>query len=143
MLPTGERDYVYGIDLGRSLRSVLSPMILRMNIPSLAVGVLFAFCQVIGTMCVLPDISLAEEAASLVEDVMTCPMDGTTMCPPSATSSPERQGKNSAVADVDHAPILLDLSADLTTHSVPTLCSWSRAFSIVPLSIDSSSVLRI
>jgi hypothetical protein len=125
------------------VRGVLGLMISRDYTRYVALVLFFTLCQVIGAMCVLPEISAAEEESALVEDVMTCPMDGTTMCPPSATSSPERQIKSSAVADVDHATILLSPSTDLTTLSVPTLCSWSNAFSIVPLSIDSSSVLRI
>jgi hypothetical protein len=67
----------------------------------------FTLCQVMGTVCPLPDLSLAEGASLLVEEGMACPMDGTTMCPPSLTSSPERQIKNSRVMDVDHGtPIL-------------------------------------
>jgi hypothetical protein len=74
---------------------------------------------------------------------MACPMDGTSMCPPSATSSPERQVKNGAAIDLDHGPILLSPAAVLTVPSARRLWSWSSAWSIVPLSIGSSSVLRI
>jgi hypothetical protein len=103
----------------------------------------FTFCQVIGTMCVLPDLSVAEETAILVEEGMVCPMDGTIMCPPSITSSPERQLKQSLVADVDHTPVLLSSVPMLAVSSNPTLWTWSSVGSIVPISIDSSSVLRI
>jgi hypothetical protein len=115
----------------------------RVNVQSIALVLFFTLCQVIGTMCVLPDLSIAEQMTSLVEDVMACPMDGTIMCPPSATSSPERQGKHGSVADVDHATLLLVRSPELTMPAIPTLCPPSRALSIVPLSISSSSVLRI
>lgn len=125
------------------VEGIFGLMISRRSTWYVALVLFFTLCQVIGTMCVLPDISVAEETAALVEEVMTCPMDGTTMCPPSATSSPERQGKHSAVADVDCATLLLSPSTDLTTLAVQTLCSWSNAVSIVPPSIDSSSVLRI
>ena len=108
-----------------------------------ALILVFAFCQVIGTMCALPDLAVAAGAGLLVEEGMDCPMDGTTMCPPSLTSSPERQIKHGMVSDVDHAPILLNPAGMLTVALTPTLWFWSRAGSIVPISIGSSSVLRI
>lgn len=110
---------------------------------SIGLVLFFVLCQVIGTMCVLPDLSIAEQMTSLVEDVMTCPMDGTIMCPPSATSSPERQGKHGSVADVDPAPLLLSLSIDIGMYPASALSPGSSASSIVPISIRSSSVLRI
>lgn len=106
-------------------------------------ALLFTFCQVIGIMCVLPDISMAEQGAFLVEEHMVCPMDGTVMCPPSAVSSPERQVKHGAAATVDQAAIQLSSSNDLTIPFVQVFLSWSSAYSIVPISIGSSSVLRI
>jgi len=115
----------------------------RMNVQSIWVVLVFVFCQVIGTMCVLPDVSIAEQPASLIEDVMVCPMDGTIMCPPSATSSPERQGKRGSIGDIDHTTLFLTASLDFTTQSIPMLCPRSRALPIVPISISSSSVLRI
>ena len=118
-------------------------MIRRMNTPYVALVLLFILCQVIGTMCDLPDLSMAGDAAPLVEKGMACPMDGATMCPPSLTSSPERQTKNSMVLDIDHATIVLGSAARLTVPSAPTRCFWSSARSIVPISIGSSSVLRI
>ncbi|WP_447601337.1 hypothetical protein [Nitrospira sp. Nam80] len=116
-------------------------MIPRMNAQSIGLVIFFVLCQVIGTMCILPDISIAEQMVSLVEDVMTCPMDGTIMCPPLATSSPERQGKPGSVPDVD--TMALQHSLDLATNFASVLCPRSIALSIVPLSISSSSVLRI
>lgn len=111
--------------------------------PPLAMTGFFLFCQVIGVMCAIPDFAMAGEDTILPEEEMVCPSDGTIMCPPSATSSPERQVKNGLTLDVDHAPTLLVSAAVLTTPSVPMLWSWSSAFSIVPISIGSSSVLRI
>jgi len=101
----------------------------------------FTLCQVMGTVCPVPDLSMAEGAALLVEEGMPCPMDGTTMCPPSLTSSPERQIMNSMASDVDLAPILVSFSTAPTNPSAPWL--WSSVLSIVPISIGSSSVLRI
>ena len=94
-------------------------------------------------MCALPDLSVTEETTILVDESMACPMDGTNMCPPSLTSSPERQIQNSLVMDVDHATILLAPAALLTVPSARMLWSWSSAASIVPIAIESSSVLLI
>lgn len=106
---------------------------------------LFALCQIVGTMCAVPDLALAGEAAQLADEInhRACPMDGTLMCPPSLTTSPERQIKNSMVVVVD--PVLsfvspIEVSAGVSREM---LWSWSSAYSIVPLSISSSSVLRI
>jgi hypothetical protein len=96
-----------------------------------------------GTVCPLPDLSAAEGASLLVEEGMACPMDGTTMCPPSLTSSPEPLIKNRMVIDVNHGTILLSPAAMLTVPSAPTLCFRSSVLSIVPISIGTSSVLRI
>ena len=115
----------------------------RVDMQPIVLVIFFTFCQVIGTMCLLPDLSVAEETAILVEEGMTCPMNGTIMCPPSLTSSSERQTKHNMVMDVDHATVLLCPAAMLTVPSAPKLGSWSSACSIVPISIDSSSVLRI
>ncbi len=103
----------------------------------------FTLCQVIGTTCALPDLSMAADTALLVEERMACPMDGTTMCPPSLTSSPERQIKHSMVSDVDHAPVLISVSTALTSPLVTAYSSGSSVLSPVPISIGSSSVLRI
>ena len=120
-------------------------MIRRVDSEYVALLIFFTFCQVIGTMCALPDLSVAKETAILVEEGMVCPMDGTIMCPPSITSTPERQIqiKSSMVMDVDHVTIVFSSAAVLTAPSVSTQWSWSSAYSIVPISIDSSSVLRI
>ena len=118
-------------------------MIRRVNTQYFALVLFFTLCQVIGAVCALPDLSMAEGATLLVEEGMACPMDGTSMCPPAATSSPERQVKNGAAIDLDHGPILLSPAAVLTVPSVRMLWSRSSACSVVPISIDSSSVLRI
>ncbi len=96
-------------------------------------------------MCVLPNLVAAGETAQLAEDIapMTCPMDGTMMCPPSAVSSWERHATHGLTLNIDHAPIPVGLAAVLTGSSVPTLWSWSSEVSTVPISIASSSVLRI
>src|SRR5512134_463884 len=98
-------------------------MIRRMNANYVALVLFFTFCQVIGTMCALPDLSMAEESAILAEDNMTCPTDGTIMCPPSITSSPERHIKHSLATDVDHVTTVFSPAAVLTVPSVPT--QWS------------------
>jgi hypothetical protein len=118
-------------------------MIRRVKMQSFALVFFFVLCQVIGTTCALPDLSVAADATMLVEEEMTCPMNGTTTCPPSLTSSPERQIKHGLVWGVDHAPILLSFSKALTHPLAPIPWSWRSVLSIVPISIGSSSVLRI
>lgn len=127
----------------RPMRRWVRSLMPRMNVQSITLMLFFIFCQVIGTMCFLPDVSMAEDMVAFVEDVVTCPMDGTIMCPPSATSSPERQGKHGSVPDVDYATVLQHSSIDLATNLVSVLCPRGIALSIVPLSISSTSVLRI
>ena len=118
-------------------------MIRRVDPQYVALVFFFTFCQVIGMMCALPELSAAEGGALIVEEGMACPMDGTTMCPTSLTSSPERQIKHNLVSDVDHATTLLGSVAVRTVQCTPTLSPWSSACSMVPISISSSSVLRI
>ena len=118
-------------------------MIRRVNMQYVALVFFFTLCQVIGTTCALPDLSMAEDTALLVEERMACPMDGTTMCPPSLTSSPERQIKHSMVSDVDHATVLVSVLTALTSPLVTAYSSGSSVLSLVPISIGSSSVLRI
>ncbi len=118
-------------------------MIQRVNMQCVALVFFFVLCQVIGTSCALPDLSPPADAALLVEESKACPMDGTTMCPPSLTSSPERQIKHGMVSDVDPAPIPLKVSTVLTRPLVSAPWSRSSVLSLVPLSIGSSSVLRI
>jgi hypothetical protein len=125
-------------------KKIVAPMIRRLPTKYVALLFLFTFCQVIGSMCTWSDLSMAEDATAMVEEHMTCPMDGTIVCPPSLISSPERQFKQSIIfMDVAHAPIVLSPDAVLTVFSASTQRSRSSVCSIVPLSIDSSPVLRI
>lgn len=133
----------YVAKLSRSRMNYGWPMIRRVNTQYFFLVFFFTLCQVIGTLCAFPNLSVPEETAILMEEGMTCSMEGTTMCPPSLTSSPERQIKNSMVIDVDHETILLSPAAVRTVPSVWMQWSWSRACSIAPISIGSSSVLRI
>ena len=140
---------IFGLDrsLGieadyRTMNSWLRTKV-RMRFVSLVL--FFALCQIVGTMCTVPDLSLADDAARLIEEMrhMACPMDGTIMCPPSVTASPDRQIKSGMVVVVD--PVLsfvspMEVSAGVSSEM---LWSWSSAYSIVPISISSSSVLRI
>lgn len=118
-------------------------MKVRMRFVSLVL--FFALCQIVGTMCTMQDLSLANDTVRLAEELnhTACPMDGTIMCPPSVTASPERQIKSSMVVVVD--PVLsfvcpIEVSSGVSSEM---LWSWSSAYSIVPISISSSSVLRI
>lgn len=123
---------------------MVGSMIRRVNTQYCALVFFFTLCQVIGTVCALPDLTVAEGTASLVENGMVCPMHGKNICPLSLTSSPERQIKDRMVMDdVDHATTLLSPAVVLTVPSGRMLWSWSSDFSLVPLSISFSSVLRI
>lgn len=105
----------------------------------------FAFCQIIGTMCAVPDLPKATDGTRLTDEMsgMTCSMDGTIMCPPSALSSPERQLKHAVPIEPTQAPLLMSAVTSLTDAPIPAPWPWESVFSIVPLSIASSSVLRI
>lgn len=103
----------------------------------------FVFCQVIGTMCVIPDVAIAPDVAVLVEEGMTCPMEAATLCPPSLTSSPERELKDGPTISISLTPIVLNPTVVFTAPSGSMLRSWSSVLSIVPVSIAASSVLRI
>lgn len=116
---------------------------LRMRFFSLVL--LFALCQIVGTMCTVPDLSLADDAARLAEEMshMACPMDGTSMCPLSVVSSPERQSKPPATTDLDQIAILLSSVEASTVPPTFEFLAWRSASEFVPISIASSSVLRI
>lgn len=120
-------------------------MMHQTKISGIVLLLFFTFCQVMGVMCVVPDLSLTDDVAKLTEDMspMTCPIDGMVMCPPSASSSPTRQLKHVATNDRDQTPVLIGSVAVITTVSIAGPWSWSSATSIVPISIASSSVLRI
>jgi hypothetical protein len=118
-------------------------MFRRARTQYIALMIFFTFCQVIGMMCAVPDFSEAETTTSLVSESMVCPMEGSIMCPPSVTSSSERQVKNGAVIAVEHGPNLIGLDEVQKVSSI--LAQWSRssAGSIASIPIGSSSVLRI
>jgi hypothetical protein len=120
-------------------------IIAKVKMHSFSLVLFFALCQISGTTCVVQDLSLENDIAQLTEDMsgMACPMDGTTMCPPSLNASPERQIKKSAVADVNLAPISISSAATPVGFSDLCIGSLSSADSIVSISIASPSVLRI
>lgn len=105
----------------------------------------FAFCQVMGVMCAVPDLSLADDVPQLGGEMShaACPMDGTIMCPPAATSSLERQIKNNTVADGYAPPILASGATTPVSPSAQPMWSVNSTYSIVPIAIASSSVVRI
>jgi hypothetical protein len=104
--------------------------------------ILFAFCQIIGSMCGLPDMSVAHEGGISEKGNIACPMDGALACPPSLTSSPERQIKIITVADVYAAQIFATGATTPLSPPVQPNVSVGNAYSIVPITI-ASSVLRI
>ena len=114
----------------------------RMRFVSLVL--FFALCQIVGTMCTVPDLSLADDAARLTEEMkhMACPMDGTIMCPLSAVSSPERQLKHATTTDLN-PPVLLSPVDASAVPPTSEFSSWTSASEFIPISIASSSVLRI
>lgn len=120
-------------------------IIVKAQMRSMSLVLFFAFCQIIGAMCAVPDLSLADELAQLAEDMsdMACSMDSTIMCPPSAVSSPERQLKHSVAIDLNQMPVLSDpvVASDTFPASAPWSCGSDSE--LVPISIASSSVLRI
>lgn len=120
-------------------------MIVKTQMRLISLFLFFALCQIIGIMCVVPDLSLASDRVQLAEDMrhIACPMDGTTMCPLSAISSPERQLKQSVAIDLNQTPVLLGPVAAATPFITSVPWSWSSASELVPISIASSSVLRI
>lgn len=123
--------------------SVFKNMFLRVKVHPIVLVIVFAFCQVIGTMCLLPDVPTTQDIVSMTQEEMSCPMDGTIMCPPSITSSPERQVNHAFFAHIDDGPALLFPAAMFTVHLCWMPWTWSSAYSLVPVSISSSSVLRI
>jgi hypothetical protein len=140
----GCRDYPSRKQKHQFPRSVTALMMSQVRERYITLALLFTFCQVIGAMCAVPDLSERHATAILIEDRITCSMNESAMCPPSLTSSPERQTKPILFADADHSPVLNNAAASvLTVRSAPQPRSGSNALSIVPISIESSSVLRI
>lgn len=122
---------------------VLKNMFSCVNVRSIVLVIVFAFCQVIGTMCLLPDVPTRQDIVAMTQEDVSCPMDGTIMCPPSITSSPERQVSHALFAHIDDGPALLFPAAMFAVYSSRMPWTWSSAYSLVPISIASSSVLRI
>ncbi|MDH5739705.1 MAG: hypothetical protein OEY77_05205 [Nitrospira sp.] len=118
-------------------------MLVQINLRFMVLA--FAFCQVMGVMCVVPDLSLADDVPQLTGEMSytACLMDGTLVCPPSLTSSPERHIKISVVADVCALPKFSNGATTPVSPSAQPIRSVSSTYSIVPISIASSSVLRI
>jgi hypothetical protein len=97
-------------------------------------------------MCTVPDLSLAGDAGRLAEEMghIACSMDGAIMCPPSAVSSPERQLKPAVtIVDLNQTPVLQSAVIASTAFPIAEYVSWTSASAFVPISIASSSVLRI
>lgn len=118
-------------------------MFIQVNIRFMVL--VFAFCQIVGVMCAVPDLLLADDVPQLLGEMShaVCPMDGTIMCPPSLIASPERQIKNSMVVVVDPVLSLVSRAEVPAGVSLEMIGSVSSAYSIVPISIASSSVFRI
>lgn len=115
----------------------------HLRFSSLAMVLFFIFCQVIGSMCALPDVALAQDQTMISEQGMVCPMDSGFMCPASLTSSPDRQVKIGAALDAGHVPV-----ASVHDFAVCMLfAAWSGAQASSPPFTFSSSpsiqVLRI
>lgn len=110
----------------------------------IALVFLFAFCQVVGVMCAAPNISLAEEGTMLAEEVMACPMEGSLMCPPSLTSSPDREIKNRGIMLSDQPVILvLPMAFEAVLHTIEGLSGTSSSPPVArPLAV-AFPILRI
>lgn len=110
---------------------------------SLSLLLFFVLCQVTGAWCAVPGALGVEHDAMLLDAGMLCPMDGAVMCAPSLTSSPGREIKNRGISDIQQPRMVLIVSALSSDSSVSSRLPWSSVFSLVPISIVSSSVLRI
>lgn len=66
-----------------------------------ALVVFFAFCQVAGVMCAVPDLPLSSAAFVVSEASVGCPMGDGLMCPPLLASSPDRHAKGGSGLDID------------------------------------------
>ncbi|MGC4098183.1 MAG: hypothetical protein QM706_13795 [Nitrospira sp.] len=119
--------------------------IATVRIRSFSLVLFFAFCQIVGTMCTVPDLPMADDAGRLAEQMghMACPMDGTIMCPPSAVSSPERKLQHAASMDLNQTLVPRSPVMASTDFPIFEYVSWDSASVFVPISIASPSVLRI
>ncbi len=122
---------------------ILLPRATQLRFSSLAIALLFIFCQVIGGMCALPDVSLADDQTMISEQGMICPMDSGLMCPASLTSSPDRQVKVGAVLNTDH--LTTDRSSNSAVYILSAAWSGVQTSSLQSASPSSPSiqVLRI
>jgi hypothetical protein len=120
-------------------------LVTKVKMRLFCVVLLFALCQIIGTMCTVPDLLLADDTAQMaaVMSHMSCPMNGTIMCPPSAVSSPERQSKPQSTTDLHQIVVLLSLVTAFTVSPYLESLSCGSASEFIPISIASSSILRI
>lgn len=116
-----------------------------MHTRPIAFVIIFAICRVAGVMCTLPDLSPIQETMSLVEgrSGMMCLVGDALMCPPAVTSNPERQAKDNVTLDKDHSQNVV--TAVPTTHQFwdHKIRSGNDVHFLIPISIASSSVLRI
>lgn len=118
-------------------------MLRRPQMQRVPLVVLFAFCQIIGFMCIAPNAFEAKDAALSQGESMTCLMDGAFMCSPIATSSPERKVKHSEAVAIDRGPVVFGLDKIQIMPEVLAQWLWSSDGSIVPIPISSPLVLRI
>lgn len=119
--------------------------ITKARIRSFCLVLFFTLCQIVGVMCTVPDLSLAGDAGRLAEEMghIACSMDGAIMCPPSAVSSPERQLKPAVTIDLNQTLVLQSAVIASTASPISEYVSRTSASAFVPISIASSSVLRI
>lgn len=99
----------------------------RMNLRYISVVLIFVMCQIVGVMCAMPDVSLADEGVFLSEDMTGCPMDGNFMCPPSLTSSSDRAAKNGWAS-----------TAEQSLHAADSALLWDGRITRVLTGSDSS-----
>lgn len=106
------------------------------------VCVLYAVCFIGQVMCGVPDVLMADGHA-WSERTMFCAMDGTGVCPPSLASSPEREVNAEPARSPLDGTISLVVAVPTSLLMAPSLWSRSTVFSIVPVSIAASPILRI
>lgn len=113
------------------------------HIKNLSLLLFFLLCQVMGPMCGAPEVSSAAKDTVLAEGSMACTMHESFMCLPSLTSSPDRHAKCSGSLYLEQMPASCAIPSAQDRDSVAPPRAWSSVLSIVPVSIASSSVLRI